>query len=530
MPPRRPHAVILPAVLIMIGLLSLMMAGFVFFVRAEAEGIKAFTDAQQARLIAESGMEEIVALLREGVHDASAWYDNPDKFHHALVWAEEYERDSDPIEEVASRREYLERTAAPSPAWRFSVVAPNYDGPENTMRYGLTPESAKVNLNAASDEQLTMLFTPLLVDLEIENPQELIDYILDWRDPDSESRENGAENEYYNDLEPAYNAKNGDFNTVEELLLVKGVTAAVLYGEDVNRNGILDMNEDDGEDTFPFYDNGDGILNHGLAPFLTIWAREADVSLDNKPRVSLYADAGTITATLTSYETPDEESEDEEEGGIPLSNATLTFLGTIAGNQNVLQQMRSVADLLPGGEEVEEEEAVDPNDPNAAQAAVTPPELLASPVTPDELAYLMDRLTIRPQQQSQEPVLNLININAAPARVLMTIPGMTGDAAGAIIAARREVDAELLSTPAWPVITETIDAGTFKRIAPYITTKAYQFHVEVIGYADHLKIAKRMEWIIEMVGPLAQIKYHRDLTRLGLAWPLDIENVIVESE
>ena len=112
----------------------------------------------------------------------------------------------------------------------------------------------------------------------------------------------------------------------------------------------------------------------------------------------------------------------------------------------------------------------------------------------------------------------------------MAIPGMTEEAAAAIVVGRRQVDAELLRTPAWLVITETLDVATFKQIAPYLTTKSYQFHVEVVGYADHLKMAKRLEWVIEMVGPLAQIKYHRDLTRLGVAWPLDDETVIVGSQ
>ena len=64
-PARRQPAVILPVVLILIALLSLTMAGFVFFVRAEAEGITAYTDGQQARLAAESGLEEIIALLKK---------------------------------------------------------------------------------------------------------------------------------------------------------------------------------------------------------------------------------------------------------------------------------------------------------------------------------------------------------------------------------------------------------------------------------------------------------------------------------
>ncbi|MBU0618161.1 MAG: general secretion pathway protein GspK [Planctomycetes bacterium] len=532
-PVRRRRAIILPVVLILIALLSLTMAGFIFFVRAEAEGINAFTDGHQARLVAESGLEEVIALLREECHNAAAWFDVPE-WHHALVWAEDYERNADPVKEMGSRKDFLERDAVVTPALRYSVVAPRYDGPEDTMRFGLTPESAKLDLNHAADAQIEMLLTPLLVGLQIDNTPELIAAILDWRDEDSEMREGGAENEYYNELEPAYNAKNGPFDTVEELLLVKGITAAVLYGEDVNRNGILDENEDDGEDSFPYYDNGDGMLDYGIAPFLTVWAREADVSLDNKQRISLHIDGAAIQARLAEYYTAEGEDEygyEDEEGEIPLSAETLAFIAGIAGNQSVIQQMGSPADLYAGGEEEEEFEFDgDPNDPNAPPSGGPPAELLSSPVTLEELPYIMDRFTVRPPDQLSQPIYGLINVNAAPIRVLMTIPGMTEEAAAAIVAGRKEVDAELLSTPAWLVITETLDAGPFKRIAPYITTKAYQFHVEVVGYADHLKIAKRLEWIIEMVGPLAQIKYHRDLTRLGLAWPLDDETVIVEGQ
>ena len=111
--PRKP-AIILPVVLILIALLSLTMAGFVFFVRAEAEGITAFTDGQQARLVGESGLEEIIALLREECHNAAAWYDAPDDFRYALVWARDYERDADPVRELESRRDYLEKEI-PSP-------------------------------------------------------------------------------------------------------------------------------------------------------------------------------------------------------------------------------------------------------------------------------------------------------------------------------------------------------------------------------------------------------------------------------
>ena len=72
--------------------------------------------------------------------------------------------------------------------------------------------------------------------------------ILDWADEDSEISPNGAESEVYSLKDPERQCKNGSFETVEELLLVDGAEWDVLYGEDANGNGILDPNEDDGDE------------------------------------------------------------------------------------------------------------------------------------------------------------------------------------------------------------------------------------------------------------------------------------------
>ena len=57
------------------------------------------------------------------------------------------------------------------------------------------------------------------------------DSISDWRDSDDLHRVNGAENDYYLSLSPPYTAKNGPFDTVEELLWVRGVTPELFYGQ-----------------------------------------------------------------------------------------------------------------------------------------------------------------------------------------------------------------------------------------------------------------------------------------------------------
>ncbi len=57
----------------------------------------------------------------------------------------------------------------------------------------------------------------------------IADAILDWLDPDDTPRENGAEVDYYAAQNPPYAPKNGPLDTIEELLLVRGVTPELLF-------------------------------------------------------------------------------------------------------------------------------------------------------------------------------------------------------------------------------------------------------------------------------------------------------------
>lgn len=504
---------ILPVVLVVIGLLAMTMAGFIFFVRAEMSGTTAFADRQQARLAAESGLEMVTAILRVSPHDASVWYQAPGRFRHALVFSPAYERESDPVRQTGTRAALFEEYVIPPPAWRFSVVADSFQqmaGQEGaTMRFGITPEASKLHLNEASDEQLEALLTPLLFELQVENPQELINALLDWRDDDSEPRDGGAENEHYNTLTPPYQAKNGPFNSIEELLLVKGFSAAVLYGEDVNRNGILDPNEDDGDVSFPYYDTGDGILNRGIAPFLTIWSREPDTALDNKPRINLNANAGVIQAQAAAYLTEEE---------LTQAAGALAYIAQLKGQNFNFSQLGSPAGLYQGADALEAGEGEGGG------------ALAGSPITLEELPILMDRFTTLAVAEgpAQTGIVGLININTAPARVLGLLPGIDAETVTRLIETRAQLDPQALRTTAWPMTSGAVDVATFHTIAPAITTKAYQFHVEVLGYADHLPIMHRQEWIIEMAGPVAQVRYQRDLMALGRAWPIDDDEIAGE--
>jgi hypothetical protein len=141
----------------------------------------------------------------------------------------------------------------------------------------------------------------------------------------------------------------------------------------------------------------------------------------------------------------------------------------------------------------------------------------------------MDRFSTRTAQQGsgQNYMEGLININTAGQPVLELLPGMTPEIASALIAARGQLEPAQLQNAAWPLATGLVDTDTFHRMAPMITIKSYQYHVEILGYADHVNLFRRQEWIIEMIGPLAQIKYSRDLTPLGRAWPVDDDSIVV---
>ena len=62
--------------------------------------------------------------------------------------------------------------------------------------------------------------------------EEIVDSLMDWLDSDDETRDYGAESEYYRSLTPPYRTVNGLMTTPNEMLAVKGVTRELLFGTD----------------------------------------------------------------------------------------------------------------------------------------------------------------------------------------------------------------------------------------------------------------------------------------------------------
>ena len=132
---------------------------------------------------------------------------------------------------------------------------------EGRFKGTIEDEAAKFPINALIDEkggiykerreQLERLFEVLDLD------PELIDPICDWLDIDDTAGPSGAEDEYYEGLVPPYPCKNGRLTSLEELLLVKGMTEEIILYGTKEKKGLIHY--------LTIYSEPDGKINMNTA-------------------------------------------------------------------------------------------------------------------------------------------------------------------------------------------------------------------------------------------------------------------------
>ncbi|MCQ9207357.1 MAG: general secretion pathway protein GspK [Omnitrophica bacterium] len=96
-----------------------------------------------------------------------------------------------------------------------------------TFTVKFVDEESKININTVKRDVLKDLFE-IIGEADSMRSEELADALMDWRDEDDDTRDDGAEDGYYSLLRPGYPCKNGPFEILEELLLVKGMDAELL--------------------------------------------------------------------------------------------------------------------------------------------------------------------------------------------------------------------------------------------------------------------------------------------------------------
>jgi len=182
-------------------LLSGIATEFCFAMRTEVNMVRNFKEQTEAYYIALAGLNRaIIELVRNE--------SSPEK--NKLL--------ADESEEAPIK----------SPRWRMNTDIPPVAFAEGRFKVRIGNEAGKINLNTADETLLKMMLNGF--DLEEQEKSGIVDSIMDWRDENDVHRMNGTENDYYQSLPNPYDCKNGDFDAIEELLLVRGVTPDIYYG------------------------------------------------------------------------------------------------------------------------------------------------------------------------------------------------------------------------------------------------------------------------------------------------------------
>ncbi len=438
---------VLVGVLIVVMLLSMIALSLMFRMRSEETAGATGSASEQGWATAMSGVREAMRLASAFQPGDTTWMDAPERFKDRVLYDDGGEE------------------------WRWTLYSAN---PEGGIRFGLTDEGSKLNLNAATTSMVSRL--PGM-------KTSLTDALLDFVDADDVPRPEGAEQEYYNALPQPYRIANGPLSTVEQLLLVRGFTPAVVLGEDANRNFSLDPNEDDGDEREP-PDDADGRLQPGLLPLLTVYSREPNTDRTGRRRFNL----NTPDAALT--DTND------------LPPAFVAFVSELGASKSVVLDP---AELLEATVTLKGADGQDRAVPTG--------------VGKESLALVLDRFT----GSAEAELVGRINVNTAPASVLQLVPGIDNALAENILSARRNLPAERRSSVAWIHIENLVEADRFREIAPFLTTRSLQYRFNVVGYGARSGKFRVLEAVIDVASPPARLVYLRDLTRLGLPFPIELE-------
>ena len=433
----------LVGVLIIIGLLSMISLSLMYRIQASATSSTTTLSSEQAWATALSGLDRSIDVITDPSRSSQGWVNNPTDFEQQLVYDDGIDK------------------------WYFSVFRQgNLETGE--VIFGVTDEASKLPLNLTNITQLVSVPGITLPTAES---------LADFTDKDSITRDNGAEQDVYDLLPTPYNIPNQTVSFLDELLLANGISAYHLYGEDLNRNHKLDINENDGDLLQP-PDDQDGSLAGGINRYFTLNSRDWNVNLLNKPRINI-------------------NSPEIDLNTLGLTEQTVLFL---EAKRKLNQPFSSITDLVDAKVTITESANIKQD--------------YESGVTVEDLFNLMDTFTADTREFSP----GRVNINSAPANILVQIPGIDENLATTIITTRNSIPLEKQSSLAWLLETDIMNIEQFKEVEPFLTARSFQFHIQVIGYGLPSGRFRTIEAVVDLIGTAPKIIYLRDLTKLGIPY------------
>ncbi|MFQ3591955.1 MAG: type II secretion system protein GspK [Gemmataceae bacterium] len=489
------RGVVLLAVVVVVVLLALAAYRYSDMMASEYRAATSGVRAIQSRSLAESGVAYTAALLATGAAREVNVFNNPQLFQNIPV---------------------------PSPnnllPGRFCVISP-MAAVEGT-RFGVIDEGGKINLNALleMDDGAGELGKQLLMGLP-GMTEETANAIMDWLDPDEEPRDpGGAESDVYQGMPTPYLCKNGPFDSVEELLLVQGVTPELLFGSDRNRNGILDPEEPD---------QGDGL---GWSAYLTVYSRSTNSDPEGNQRINLNnADLMMLEGELAAMEFP---------------NELITFIlaARLYGTQNSTDTTGANNDLTAIDEKIAADMAklITRNRPIRSiwdlvgrQVTVT-----VGSGRDQKRLVIYSPLNNVEMQREMLPVLQhyltttdswelapRININTAPepvVRALVSTGRITEDEVEMLLSARPDPESGeaagmLYQSTAWLVTEAGLPVRTVRRLERFISGVSQVYRFQVVGLFESVRPtpSTRLEVVVDVNNGRPRFLYWRDLSILG---------------
>jgi hypothetical protein len=408
---------------------------------------------------------------------------------------------------------------------RFSIVAPNLndDGIPEGFRFGLVNESSKINVNTlpfydnwqpGSARQI-LLALPSMT-------EEIADAILDWVDTDDEVREFGTEGSHYQGLNPPYDVKNGPMDSLDELLLIRDVTPELLFGLDVNRNGVLDDIETIGTNASSL----DADMHLGWANYITLFSKESNLNDEGLVRINIngtdldllrddleasFGDQWTNYILQYRINGPSSNVPNEQDDTIvSAEEIPLELTGIESGPFT----FASVVDLVETYVEVENREGET--------------VFLRSPITIETLGLAMTTAMKNLTIYEGDSIPGRINIMQAPRRTLEGIPGMDSELIDRIIQLREYEldDPEFLDInrnyETWLLTEFLVDVPTMRALMPFICVGGDVYQAEIIGYFGDGVGTSRAEAVIDSTEAVPKLIFWRDKTHLQGTFSIDV--------
>jgi hypothetical protein len=538
---RTRKAVVLLAVLVVVVLLSLAAYKYSDYVLSESRASEASIRATQAKLNADSGVHYVAAMLAADAQggntlNSNPW-NNPDAFQSVSIGAPD--RDGN----VNGRFTIL--------SLRSPDDVANNGG--TAYNFGCSDEAAKINLNsllALDNGQGDIATTILMAFSDYGMTADIAASILDWMDPDDTPRTSGAENDYYGALSPAYKCKNGPLDSLEELLLVKGMTPQLLFGNDRNRNGSLDPDE-----------GGSGTVDLGLSAYFTVYSREANADSTGKARINLNGqDLNQLNTQLTTalgedlanfilaYKLYGGTSTDpsttggKQQGGKAtgknqlvqtdqnavvtkvqqdLANLVQSSGGTSGAGSSSSKQGRKTNPVKSVWDLVNCQVQVSVPNGKSTRMVAFPSPLSDSSQQRTLLPLVLDKCTTA-SATDLRPRVNLMTASQVVLTALQSVTNLQDTDVQTILTKRQGVDMTdpVYKSVAWLITDCNLPVATLKQLEPYVTGVTQVYRIQSIGYSTKGGPVARVEAVIDTNMGRPRIAYYRDLTELGKGFDL----------